>query len=89
MDVESFARAAGMHPDLVSRLVDLGLVEAREDAGGQLWFDATQLPVVARIRRLRAGFSINYASLGLVLDLLDRIARLEAAMRIRQPPTGG
>lgn len=87
MDLEAFARACGLHPDLVSRFVDLGLVDAREDARGQLWFDATQLPVVARICRLRAGFALNYASVGLVLELLDRIARLEAAVRTRQRTT--
>lgn len=89
MDLDAFARTAGLHPDLVRRLADLGLLDAQEDARGQLWFDATQLPVVAKIRRLRAGFALNYASLGLVLDLLDRNARLEAAIRIRQQPTGG
>jgi chaperone modulatory protein CbpM len=36
---------------------------------------------VARIQRLRGGLSLNYASIGLVLDLLDRVDRLEAALR--------
>ncbi len=36
---------------------------------------------MARIKRLRASLSINYASLGLVCDLLDRIAALEATAR--------
>ena len=36
---------------------------------------------MARIQRLRAGFALNYASLSLVIDLLDRIAELEAAGR--------
>ena len=29
--------------------------------------------MIARIQRLRAGLALNYAALGLVLDLLDRI----------------
>jgi hypothetical protein len=36
---------------------------------------------VARVQRLRAGFALNYAAVGLVADLLDRIAALEAALR--------
>ena len=36
---------------------------------------------LARIQRLRAGLSVNYAALGLVMDLLDRIEVLEAALR--------
>ena len=34
-----------------------------------------ELAAVARIQRLRAGLALNYAALGLVLDLLDRIER--------------
>jgi chaperone modulatory protein CbpM len=39
----------------------------------------TDVAVVARIRRLRADLSLNYAALGLVMDLLDRIRQLENA----------
>ena len=63
------------------RFVALGLVDATPDAAGELWFPPRQLAAVARLQRLRAGFGLNYAALGLVVDLLDRIARLEAALR--------
>jgi hypothetical protein len=33
------------------------------------------------IQRLRSGLSLNYAAIGIVLDLLDRIAELEATVR--------
>ncbi len=81
MDADTFARRARLHPELVRRLVALGLLEAERDAGGRLWLAPTELATVARIQRLRAGFSINYAAVGLVLDLLDRIEELEAALR--------
>jgi hypothetical protein len=80
-DLESFAGATGLHPELVRRLVALGLVDATRDAAGGLWFCPTQLAAAARILRLRAGLSLNYAALGVVVDLLDRIAELEAALR--------
>ena len=83
LDLEAFARAAGLHPDVVRRFVALGLVEATRDAAGQLWFAPSQIAAVARLQRLRAGFGLNYAALGLVVDLLDRIARLETAQRRR------
>jgi chaperone modulatory protein CbpM len=79
--VEPFASATGLHPDLVRRLVALGLLEGREDTRGDLWLSASQVAVAARIRRLRAGLGLNYAALGLVIDLLDRIAELEAALQ--------
>lgn len=83
LDLESFARATGTHPDLVRRLVRLGLLEVERDLRGGLWFRPTQIAEVARIRRLREAFALNYASVGLVCDLLDRIAVLESAMRHR------
>ena len=88
LDLEAFARAVSMHPELVRRLVALGLLDAYVDAAGELWFPPTQLLAAARIQRLRAGFGINYASLGLVTELLDRIARLERALRARPGAAG-
>jgi hypothetical protein len=82
-DLESFAQAAGLHPELVRRLVALGVLDAERDASGALWFTAAQLTAADRVQRLRAGLSLNYAALGLVCDLLDRIAVLEAASRRR------
>jgi len=88
LDLETFARAAAMHPDLIRRLVALGLVDADRDTAGELWFSPAQLRVVARIQRLRAGFALNYAAIGLVTDLLDRIAVLEAALHSSRQPGG-
>jgi pimeloyl-ACP methyl ester carboxylesterase len=88
LDLETFARAAAVHPDLIRRLVVLGLVDADRDTTGELWFSPAQLRVVARIQRLRAGFALNYTAIGLVTDLLDRIAVLEAALRNSRQPGG-
>ena len=90
LDLYAFARAAALHPDLVRRFAALGLIESTVDSTGRLSFAATELVPVARVQRLRAGLSLNYAALGLVLDLLDRIAELEArARRGRDRPTTG
>jgi chaperone modulatory protein CbpM len=86
LSLDDFAARAGMHPELLRRWVALGLLEPSRDAGGQLWFRATQLQAVARIQRLRAGLSVNYAALGLVVDLLDRIEVLEAQLRAAGAP---
>lgn len=100
MDLQSFAEAAGLHPDFILRLVALGLLEAgsgpalpgegsRVGTDGEPWFSPAQLAAVARIQRLRSGLALNYAALGLVLDLLDRVAELETALRNRSRATGG
>jgi chaperone modulatory protein CbpM len=87
LSLEGFARQAGLHPQLVQQFVALGLVEADRDAAGRLWFRPAALVTVARVQRLRAGLSLNYAAIGLVLDLLDRIDELEAASRRRGSKT--
>jgi pimeloyl-ACP methyl ester carboxylesterase len=83
LSLDQFATQASLHPELVRRLVVLGVVDAGRDAAGDLTFGSDQLPAVARLQRLRAGFGLNYAALGLVADLLDRIAALETALRKR------
>ena len=89
LDLRSFAAGAGLHPDFVVRLVNLGLIEATpgaapgpgQDATDELWFSPAQLAVAARIQRLRSGLALNYAALGLVMDLLDRVTELETTVR--------
>jgi chaperone modulatory protein CbpM len=81
LSLQEFAVLSGLHPDLIRRLVALGLIEAYRDAAGQLWFSRSELAAVARVQRLRAGFALNYAAIGLVTDLLDRISVLETALR--------
>ncbi|WP_030347536.1 chaperone modulator CbpM [Streptomyces sp. NRRL S-1022] len=83
LSLDAVARRSGLHPDLIRRFVALGLVDAERDGAGRLVFDPTAPAVLARIQRLRTGLCLNYASIGLVLDLLDRISLLEAALRGR------
>jgi chaperone modulatory protein CbpM len=81
LSLEEVASRSGVHTQLIGRFVTLGVVEAQRDAAGRLWFDARTPALVARAQRLRHGLGLNYASLGLVLDLLDRIDHLEGALR--------
>jgi DNA-binding transcriptional MerR regulator len=80
---ELFARRSGVHPEMVRRLVALGLVRAERGEDGALWFSPAEVAEVARLQRLRAALPLNYAALGLVVELLDRITELETALRIR------
>jgi len=81
LDLDHFAAATGMHPELVRKFVTLGILDATCDPVGGLWFAPSQVAAAARIQRLRAGFALNYAAIGLVTDLLDRIAALQTALR--------
>ena len=84
IQLDVFATRCGLHPDMVRRLVALGLLACQQDARGDLWFQPSALVTVARIQRLRTGLGLNYAAIGLVLDLLDRIEELESASRRRR-----
>lgn len=81
LSLEAFAHETGLHPHIVVRLVSLGLIDAHEDPSGELRFPVTQVAVVAKIQRLRRGLGLNYAGVGAVLALLDRVAELEAQAR--------
>jgi chaperone modulatory protein CbpM len=90
LDLDTFSRAGGAHPDLVRRLVALGLLEPELDATGALRFAPAQLITLARIQRLRAGLGLNYAAIGVVMDLLDRVSVLEQELRqATYRPAGG
>lgn len=86
MRLDVFATRCALHPEMVRRLVALGLVGCQQDARGNLWFEPSALATVARIQRLRTGLGLNYAAIGLVLDLLDHIEELESAARQRRTP---
>lgn len=83
LGLSDFSWHVGLHPEMVRRFVVLGLLDATRQ-GDDLRFEPDQLTIVGRIQRLRAGLSLNYAAIGLVLDLLDRIDRLESALTTAQ-----
>ena len=88
LSLDSYARVTGVHPELVRRLVALGLLDVTRDAEGRLWFDPSQAREMARIQRLRMSLNLGYSAIGLVVELLDRIAELEQAQR-RMSRRGG
>ncbi|WP_211122438.1 chaperone modulator CbpM [Streptomyces yatensis] len=81
LSLETVASRTGLHPELIRRFVVLGLVDAERDAGGRLVFAPGAPAALGRVERLHSGLCLNYAAIGLVMDLLDRIDLLEAALR--------
>ncbi|MEZ5238357.1 MAG: chaperone modulator CbpM [Microthrixaceae bacterium] len=81
IEFESFARVCDIHPELLARLVDLGLVRVESDEQGRLWVARHEVRAVARVRRLRSGLGLNYSAIAVVADLIDRIDALESTLR--------
>lgn len=77
LGLDAAAAAAGVHPELLERFHDLGLVSAMADSSGRLRFAPETPARVRTILRLHADLALNYAGIALVLDLLARIETLE------------
>ena len=88
LSLDTYAHLTGVHPELVRRLVTLGLLDVTRDGHGHWWFDRSQVKEMARIQRLRMSLNLGYCAIGLVVELLDRIAELERAQRRTSRPGG-
>jgi DNA-binding transcriptional MerR regulator len=77
LTLAALAERADMHPALVERFVECGLIEASAREGTELLFDAALVPRLCTIKRLRENLGINIAGIAVVLDLLDRIRALQ------------
>ena len=76
LTLHEVSRLVDLHPEMVLRLVDLGLVDP--EVGEPEWlFQDTAVPRIWKIRRLHRDLGINWAGIGVVLDLLERIEELE------------
>jgi hypothetical protein len=84
VDIDVLAREAGLHPDLVRRLVRLGLLDpVGGPASGRYPRDAAAL--LARAARLRRDLALNYAGAVLASELLARIDELEERLSRYEP----
>lgn len=70
------ARLAGVHPDLIDRLTTLGLIDPVETFP-EPCFDVSTILRIRSILRLHHDLGVNWAGVGVIMDLLDRIERLE------------
>jgi hypothetical protein len=83
---DELARQAGMHPELVRRLVALGAVEPAGGTHAAPLFPDDAPARLARIARLRRDLGVGIGGAMLACDLLARIDQLEARLRQYEPP---
>jgi DNA-binding transcriptional MerR regulator len=82
MTVTEVAVHCGIHPELIDRFLDLGLIDCAErDVGGEALFQVDVVPLIRRILRLRNELGVNYAGIGVILELMAKIESLEAQIR--------
>jgi chaperone modulatory protein CbpM len=78
LTLDALARSAGLHPALVERFVEFGLLEPAEWEGTQLVFEAAAALRLQMIERLRSEIGINLTGIAVILDLLDRLHDLQS-----------
>lgn len=76
--LETLADRAGVHPAVVQRYVDCGLLEPSAREGARLYFDAAAVPRLRLIGRLRENLGVNVAGVAVILDLLDKLDALQS-----------
>jgi hypothetical protein len=79
--LEVLARESGLHPDLVRRLVRLGLVDDGGGTHARPLFPSEAAARLAMAVRLRRDLGVNYSGAVLACRLLARIDELEARLR--------
>ena len=79
--IETLAREAGVHPEMVRRFVRLGLLDPRGGTRSAPLFRVQDAYLLARAMRLRRDLGVNYAGAVLATELLARIEELEQRSR--------
>ena len=75
--LDQLAEHAEMHPELVARLVEFGLIRPVATQGTLLLFDSAKVNRLQSIKRLRSDLGINLSGVAVVLDLIERLRDLE------------
>ncbi|WP_081690697.1 chaperone modulator CbpM [Conexibacter woesei] len=75
--IERLARESGLHPDVVRRLVGLGLVRPT--------YSPAAPALLAQAARLRRDLGLDYSAAVLVCELLARIDDLQAQLNRSRP----
>ena len=83
LTAEELAAAAGIRPERLARLVELGLVEPI--APGASEFTAAAAARLRRMLRLRSDLGVHFLDAAIIVDLLERLDRMEEELnRLRE-----
>ena len=79
LTLEEVAHRCGLPPALIRRMVAVGAIDPSE--GYEDFFEPGVILRAQRMFRLRRDLGITFDAASLVVDLLDRIERLETRLR--------
>lgn len=85
LSLEDLAGTAGLHPELVEKFIDYGLVEPATAAGSQPLFHVSSVERLRRIMRLRRDLGVNMEGVAVILEMRDRMKNLQKELdRLRR-----
>ena len=76
LTLDDLASHTGMHPGLVQRLVEFGLLTPVRQEGAML-FDPSAVSRLRTIARLRQTLGVNLTGIAAILDLVEKICALQ------------
>jgi len=82
LTLSEVASLVGTTRETIEYYVEIGLVEPVSRIGAQLLFDPSALRRLRAIGRLRRDLGANVSSLGLIMDLVDRIRALQREIEV-------
>ena len=86
LSLNEIATQSRVHPEMIARFVRLGLIDpvvslTENEDPGEWIFPAETVGRIRRILRLRYELGVNFAGIGVLLDLLSRLEKLESRLR--------
>ncbi len=76
-----FLEATGVHPSRIGELMDLGWIDPHTTASGEYLFVRRDVYRIRKLERLMVDFEMNTVAGTIVVDLLERVERLEDQVR--------
>jgi DNA-binding transcriptional MerR regulator len=75
--VEFLSEHTGVHPERIHCYVEVGLLEPCEPAAEQTLFPVATISRLRTIERLRHDVGVNLAGVAIILDLVERLQKLQ------------
>lgn len=82
LSLGELARHTGIEAERVLAMIDEGILEPQQGAGGRWRFTADSLQRVTLVLRLQRDLDVNLAGAALALDLLEELAQLRRRVHI-------
>jgi len=82
LTLTDLANVVGLHPELVEKFVDYGLIESSPGTGSGPLFPADAAKRLRCIMRLRRDLGVNLAGVAVILEMRERIENLQRELEL-------